>query len=60
MKLPYGTLNFIKIRKRNLLYIDKTKYIELLESSYPDYLFLVDHEYLESLSFFPYYNVIMI
>ncbi len=33
MKIPYGKSNFKKIITQNLLYIDKTKYIEVLEQS---------------------------
>ncbi|MCI5164403.1 MAG: AAA family ATPase, partial [Candidatus Electrothrix sp. AX5] len=33
MKTPYGESNFKKIITQNFLYIDKTKYIELLEQS---------------------------
>ncbi|MCT4605344.1 MAG: AAA family ATPase [Marinisporobacter sp.] len=30
-KIPYGISNFETIVKENYLYVDKTKYIELLE-----------------------------
>ncbi len=33
MKIPYGKSNFKKIITQDLLYIDKTKYIEVLEQS---------------------------
>ncbi len=33
MKIPYGKSNFKKIITQNLLYIDKTKYIDVLEQS---------------------------
>ncbi|MCK4258949.1 MAG: AAA family ATPase [Halanaerobiales bacterium] len=41
MKLPYGITDFKKIRDNDLLYIDKTKYIELLEELNADYLFFI-------------------
>ena len=33
MKIPYGESNFKKIITQGFLYIDKTKYIEILEQS---------------------------
>ncbi|MCK4260478.1 MAG: AAA family ATPase [Halanaerobiales bacterium] len=41
MKIPYGITDFEKIREENLLYIDKTKYIEVLEDLNTDYLFFI-------------------
>lgn len=32
MKLPYGTANFAKIREQGYFYVDKTRYIEVLEN----------------------------
>ena len=39
-KLPYGLSDFLRIITDNYYYVDKTRYIELLEQ-YPDYLFLL-------------------
>ncbi|MDR1224945.1 MAG: ATP-binding protein [Tannerella sp.] len=38
-RLPYGASNFEKIRTENFVYIDKTRYIELLENENNDNLF---------------------
>jgi hypothetical protein len=38
-QLPYGISNFEKIRTKNYVYIDKTRYIELLEQEANDNLF---------------------
>lgn len=32
MKVPYALQDFKEIREENFLYVDKTKYIELLEN----------------------------
>ncbi len=39
-KIPYGISNFRMLRKENYLYVDKTKYIQLLEE-YPPYQFFI-------------------
>ncbi|MFD3158113.1 AAA family ATPase [Haloimpatiens sp. FM7330] len=39
-KIPYGISNFERVIKENYIYIDKTKYIEMLEE-YPPYQFFV-------------------
>jgi len=39
-KIPYGTTDFKLIQEENYYYIDKTKYIEIIENS-PRYLFLI-------------------
>lgn len=41
MKLPYGKSNFRSIIEENNYYIDKTKYIEYLENSDSDFVFLL-------------------
>ena len=33
MKFPYGTSNFEKIRSEGYFYVDKTRYIEILENT---------------------------
>ncbi|MDR3245887.1 MAG: AAA family ATPase, partial [Prevotellaceae bacterium] len=38
-RLPYGNSDFEKIRTGNFVYIDKTRYIELLENENNDKLF---------------------
>ncbi|MDR1676522.1 MAG: AAA family ATPase, partial [Tannerella sp.] len=38
-RLPYGNTNFEKLRTENYVYIDKTRYIELLENENNDKLF---------------------
>jgi hypothetical protein len=38
-QLPYGASNFEKVRTKNYVYIDKTRYIELLEQENNDNLF---------------------
>jgi len=40
IRFPYGEANFGKIRQNGLLFIDKTKYIEILEQE-PDYQFFI-------------------
>jgi hypothetical protein len=40
-KIPYGQSNFEKIMLGNYIYVDKTKYIELLENESNDYNFLI-------------------
>ena len=40
-KIPYGQSNFEKIILGNYIYVDKTKYIELLENESNDYNFLI-------------------
>ncbi|MDR0763222.1 MAG: AAA family ATPase, partial [Bacteroidales bacterium] len=40
-KIPYGQSNFEKIMLGNYLYVDKTKYIEMLENESNDYNFLI-------------------
>ncbi|WP_027339131.1 AAA family ATPase [Halonatronum saccharophilum] len=41
MKIPYGVSNFDKLRKDNYLYMDKTEYIEILESYGEPYIFFL-------------------
>jgi len=36
LKIPYGVSNFVRIRKENFLYVDKTHFIETIEAQ--DYL----------------------
>jgi hypothetical protein len=38
-RLPYGNSNFEKVRTENYVYVDKTRYIELLEQENNDNLF---------------------
>lgn len=40
MKVPYALQDFKEIREENFLYVDKTKYIELLENMDNYVLFL--------------------
>jgi len=40
IRFPYGEANFGKIRENGLLFIDKTRYIEVLEQE-PDYQFFI-------------------
>lgn len=40
-KLPYGKVSFSAIRQRNFAYVDKTRYIELLEKDGTTYPFIV-------------------
>ncbi|MCP4399194.1 MAG: AAA family ATPase [bacterium] len=40
-KIPYGISDFRKLRKDNCLYIDKTRYIELIESYDEPYIFFL-------------------
>jgi hypothetical protein len=40
-RLPYGSSNFEKIRTEGYVYVDKTRYIELLEQETNDKLFLL-------------------
>ncbi|MCK8824875.1 AAA family ATPase [Fuchsiella alkaliacetigena] len=40
-KIPYGVSNFEKLRKKDYLYVDKTKYIEILESYGEPYIFFL-------------------
>ncbi len=39
-KIPYGQANFADIRKRNQMYVDKTRFLSLMEES-GDYLMLI-------------------
>ncbi len=39
MKLPYGITDFKELREENYFYIDKTKYIEIIENLNSKYLF---------------------
>ncbi len=41
MKLPYGESNFEKIRTRGYHYVDKTRYIELLETQAESYIMIL-------------------
>jgi hypothetical protein len=40
-KIPYALTNFDKIRTKNYLYVDKTRFIELLENEDAEYHFLI-------------------
>lgn len=40
LKIPYGISNFAMLREKGYLYVDKTKYIEILEN-YPPYQFFI-------------------
>ena len=39
LKIPYGVSNFEKLRRDNYIYMDKTEYIEILESYGEPYIF---------------------
>ena len=41
MNLPYGKSNFKSVIEENNYYVDKTQYIEYLENSDSDYVFLL-------------------
>ncbi|MBF8984595.1 AAA family ATPase [Lutibacter sp. B2] len=41
MKLPYGISDFKTLREQNYLYVDKTKYIEMLEEYNSKYMFFI-------------------
>ncbi|EOD00083.1 ATP-binding protein [Caldisalinibacter kiritimatiensis] len=41
MKIPYGISNFKSMIEENYLYVDKTKYIELIEKEASKYLFFI-------------------
>jgi len=40
-KLPYGMSNFLEVIEENCFYVDKTKYIEILENEHERYAFLL-------------------
>jgi len=40
-KLPYGMSNFLAVIEENCFYVDKTKYIEILENEHERYIFLL-------------------
>ena len=40
-KIPYGISDFRKLQKDNCLYVDKTRYIELIESYDEPYIFFL-------------------
>ena len=40
-KIPYGESNFEKIRKENYLYVDKTRFIEMVENEPKSYSFMI-------------------
>mgnify|MGYP000954051372 CR=1 FL=1 len=48
-KIPYGISNFQTIREQNYLYVDKTKYIELLENEPPYQFFIRPRKFGKSL-----------
>ncbi len=52
-KIPYGISVFERIRKEDYLYIDKTMYIEHIESYGEPYFFFSDPGVLVRLYFFP-------
>ena len=39
--IPYGVSDYVKMRSKDFLYIDKTKYIEILDSYGDDYVFFL-------------------
>ncbi len=41
MKIPYGISNFAHLRKDNYLYVDKTRFVEILENENSPYQFLI-------------------
>lgn len=41
MKIPYGIANFKSLKEEGYLYVDKTKYIELLENGSSKYVFFI-------------------
>ena len=40
-KIPYALTNFERIRTENYLYVDKTRFIEMLENEATQYHFLI-------------------
>ena len=48
-KIPYGISNFEQLRRENYLYIDKTRYIELLEQDAPYQFFIRPRRFGKSL-----------
>ncbi|WP_330665028.1 AAA family ATPase [Tepidibacter sp.] len=48
-KIPYGISNFEQMIEENYLYIDKTKYIEILESYAPYQFFIRPRRFGKSL-----------
>jgi hypothetical protein len=55
--LPYGNSNFEKIRKENYCYVDKTKYIEMLENEPNGFQFFIrPRKFGKSLFFSTLYN----
>ncbi len=48
-KIPYGISNFKILRKENYLYVDKTKYIEVLENYAPYQFFIRPRRFGKSL-----------
>ncbi|MCK4261433.1 MAG: AAA family ATPase, partial [Halanaerobiales bacterium] len=40
-KIPYGVSNFVKVRLQDYIYVDKTKYIEILEKYGENYIFFL-------------------
>jgi hypothetical protein len=60
-RLPYGNTNFESLRTENYVYIDKTRYIELLENEGNENLFLLVRVNSEKVCFFStlsyYYDI---
>ena len=51
-RLPYGNANFESLMTRNYAYVDKTKFIELLENEYnPNQFFIRPRKFGKSLFF---------
>ena len=44
-RIPYGISSFDKIKTENYYYIDKTKFIEILENYGAPYLFFLRHRH---------------
>lgn len=60
IKIPYGISNFETIRKDRYLYVDKTRYIELLENDAPYQFFVRPRRFGKSLflsMLYHYYNI---
>ncbi|MDN5313377.1 MAG: hypothetical protein PWQ68_2351, partial [Thermoanaerobacteraceae bacterium] len=48
-KIPYGISNFQVLREKNYIYVDKTKYIEILENEAPYQFFVRPRRFGKSL-----------
>jgi len=60
-KIPYGQSNFEKIRTENYVYVDKTRFVEMIENEQNSYVFLIrPRKFGKSLflsTLFHYYDV---